>query len=473
MIAFGTDGWRGVIADDFTFANVALVAQAIADYLTEQGAADCGVVVGYDNRFLAERFAGTVAAVLKGRGIPVLLSEKPRPTPVIAFAVRHYGAAGAVMLTASHNPPEYGGLKFIPDYGGPALPHITRAIEEHLRRRESGESGEVLHPSEPGAGSRGAEVRSIDPDGAYHRHLARLIDFAAVRRAGLKVVVDPLYGAGIGYLETAFGDGVVVEALHARRDPLFGGSLPDPSENHLGELRERVLVTGAHLGLGLDGDADRLGLIDADGTYVSPNQFLALAAFHLYEARGERGPLARTVATTHLVDRIARAYGQEVIETPVGFKYIGRCLLECGAVAGGEESGGFSMRGHIPEKDGILAGLLAAEVVAVHGKSLTSLLEDIMRRFGRVYSERVDIRTAPAAKERVLERLNSLAPASLGGCPVKERVTVDGLKLVRDDGAWVLVRASGTEPVFRVYTEAGTPGDAAAMRREVRAALGL
>jgi len=471
VITFGTDGWRGVIADDFTFANVALVAQAIADYLTEQGVADRGVVVGYDNRFLAERFADTVAAVLRGRGIPVLLSERPRPTPVIAFAVRHYGAAGAVMLTASHNPPEYSGLKFIPDYAGPALPRITRAIEEHLRRRES---GSVLYPAEPGAGSRGAEVRSIDPDRAYHRHLAQLIDFAAIRRAGVKVVVDPLYGAGIGYLETALGgDGVTVEALHARRDPLFGGSLPDPSEKHLGELRERVLATGAHLGLGLDGDADRLGVIDADGSYVSPNQFLALAAFHLYEVRGEHGPLARTVATTHLVDRIARAYGHEVIETPVGFKYIAQCLLERGAVAGGEESGGFSMRGHIPEKDGILAGLLAAEMVAVHGKSLTSLLEDVMRRFGRVCSERVDIRTAPAAKERVLERLGSLAPASLGGRAVEERVTLDGVKLVRDDGAWVLVRASGTEPVFRVYTEAGTPDDAAAMRREVRAALGL
>jgi len=467
VIAFGTDGWRGVIADDFTFANVTLVTQAIADYLTERGLADRGVVVGYDNRFLSDRFAAAVAAVLRGRGIPVLMSEKPRPTPVIAFAVKHFGAAGAVMLTASHNPPEYNGLKFIPDYAGPALPHITRAIEEHLRRRES-------EGAAPAAQVEGAEVKGIDPDPAYHRHLASLIDFPAIRRAGVKVVVDPLYGAGIGYLEAALGgDGVTVEALHAYRDPLFGGSLPDPSEKHLGPLRERVLATGAHLGLGLDGDADRLGLIDGDGTYISPNQFFALAAFHLYEVRQERGPLARTVATTHLVDRIAGAYGQEVIETPVGFKYIGRCLLERGAVAGGEESGGFSVRGHIPEKDGILAGLLATEMVAVQGKSLTALLEEVMRRFGRVHSERIDVRTTPAAKERILEKLRGLAPASLGGRAVKERVTLDGVKLVRDDGAWVLVRASGTEPVFRIYTEAGTPDEVAAIRREVRAALEL
>lgn len=467
MISFGTDGWRGIIADDFTFANVTLVTQAIADYLVEQGLAHRGVVIGYDNRFLSDRFAATVAAVLKGRGIPVLMSERARPTPVIAFAVRHYEAAGAVMLTASHNPPEYNGLKFIPEYAGPALPPVTRAIEAHLRRREAGGTTEVMSRD-------GAAVRGIDPDPAYHRHLASLIDFEAIRRARMRVVVDPLYGAGIGYLEEILGAaGATVEALHAYRDPLFGGSLPDPSAKHLRELREKVLVSGAHLGLGLDGDADRLGLIDAGGVYISPNQFFALVAFHLYEARQWRGPLARTVATTHLVDRIARAYGQEVIETPVGFKYIGQCLLERGAVAGGEESGGLSVRGHIPEKDGIMAGLLAVEIVATHGKSLAALLEEVMNRFGRLHSDRIDIRTTQAEKERVLKKLGDFAPPELGGGRVARRVALDGVKLIRKDGAWVLVRASGTEPVFRIYAEAGTPDEVAAIHNEVRAMLGL
>ncbi|MGB9803652.1 phosphoglucomutase/phosphomannomutase family protein, partial [Desulfofundulus sp.] len=389
-ISFGTDGWRGILARDFTFDNVALVTRAVADYLEAHRLAEKGVVVGYDNRFLSEQLAATVADVFTARGIPVHLTGRATPTPVTAFAIREYRAGGAVMLTASHNPPEYNGFKFIPEYAGPALPHITREIEDNIHRLQA--AGE--HPGAP-AGPPGAAAREIDPRPAYFEHIRKLVDLEAVRKARLKVVVDPMYGAGIGYLEDILaGEGIQVEVIHNRRDPLFGGSLPEPTGKSLGELRSLVLERNAHLGLALDGDADRFGIIDRDGTYIAPNLFLPLLYYHMLETRGERGPVARTVATTHLLDRLARAYDQEAYETPVGFKYIGQHLLEKGCLLGGEESGGLSVRGHIPEKDGILAGLLAAEMVAAHGKSLADLASGVWSRFGRLYSERLDVHTS-------------------------------------------------------------------------------
>jgi alpha-D-glucose phosphate-specific phosphoglucomutase len=467
MIKFGTDGWRGVIAADFTFANVVLVAGAIADFVIAHNLAGRGVVVGYDNRFLSERFAGAVAEVLGGRGIRVYLARKVVPTPVVAFAVKYYNAGGAVMLTASHNPPEYNGIKFIPEYAGPALPEITSEIEEHIGRRQRGGTA-------PTRAGNGPSRELIDPQAAYSQHLLDLLDTETIRRAGLSVVVDPLYGAGIGYLEELLGGlGAQVSALHNRRDPLFGGSLPDPSAAKLGRLRETVLREGAHLGLGLDGDADRLGVIDADGTYISPNQLLALVYYHLVTRRRWDGPVARTVATTHLVDRIARDRGQEVIETPVGFKFIGQALLERDCVVGGEESGGLSIRGHVPEKDGILAGMLAAEMVAAHGKPLKALLQEVGNAYGHLFSARLDIRTAADKKSVILEKLRQLAPDQLAGQPVAGRFTVDGTKLVLADGAWVLVRASGTEPVFRIYTEAYSPEQVARIQSAIRQLAGL
>ncbi|MDI6907407.1 MAG: phosphoglucomutase/phosphomannomutase family protein [Thermoanaerobacterales bacterium] len=451
-ISFGTDGWRGIMAADFTFANVRLVAQAIADHVLERYPGGDGrrVVIGYDHRFLSEHFAEAAAEVFAGRGLQVLLGERAMPTPVTAFTVVHCGAAGAVMLTASHNPPEYNGIKWIPEYGGPALPEVTREIEAQIRRREAGGAAE---PGKPADGRR--RPPRIDPRAAYGEHVRGLVDGEAIGRAGLSVVVDPLWGAGTGYLESILGEmGVRVRALHNYRDPLFGGSLPDPSEARLGALRERVLASGADLGLGLDGDADRLGIIDRDGSFISPNQLLALVYYHLLEARGERGPAARTVATTHMLDRLAEAHGTRVVETPVGFKYIGQSLMDRGCIVGGEESGGLSIRGHVPEKDGILAGLLAAEIAAVHRKGLGELMRDIHARLGPLYSGRRDVRTTPEKKKEVLERLTGLRPERLAGRTVRGRLDIDGLKLLLDDGAWVLVRASGTEPVFRIYAEA-------------------
>ncbi|MDA8097306.1 MAG: phosphoglucomutase/phosphomannomutase family protein [Clostridia bacterium] len=466
-ISFGTDGWRGIIADDFTFANVGLVAGAIADYVLDKGLADRRVVIGFDNRFMSERFAGLMAGVMSQLGIPVLIGKRSMPTPVTAFAVKHYKAAGAVMLTASHNPPEYNGIKFIPDYAGPALPETTGRIEAFIKRRLA---GELPHTAAPAPARR----EEIDPSAAYIEHVRNLVDIEAIRRAGLKVVVDPLHGAGIGYLDRMLGDlDVEVTALHNHRDPLFGGSLPDPSAQKLSELRETVLAEGAHLGLGLDGDADRLGIIDSDGSFISPNQLLTLVYYHLLAVRGWRGPVARTVATTHLLNRISEAYGQETMETAVGFKYIGQCLLEKGSICGGEESGGLSIQGHVPEKDGILGGMLAAEIRAVHGKSLSALLDEIGERFGRVYCARIDLRTTSEHKPVVLETVQELAPDTLAGRPVRERITIDGTKLVLDDGAWVLIRASGTEPVFRIYTEANSPQQLQDIQSEIRLITGI
>jgi len=455
-IKFGTDGWRGIIARDFTFANLELVAEAIAAYLKAEGLADRGVVAAYDNRFLADQFAAAAAAVLQRWGITVHFPGRSLPTPVAAYAIKRLNAGGAVVLTASHNPPEYCGIKFIPEYAGPALPDVTRKIEALL-------GGGAAAPD-----GMPAPLTELDIWEDYYAHVSGLIEAKEISRAGLKIVVDPMYGAGIGYLDSILARlGVEVTSINNHRDPLFGGGLPDPTEARLGKLREVVSATGAHLGLALDGDADRLGIIDADGSYISPNQMLALTCHHLLERRGWRGTIARTVATTHLVDRIAKGYGVQIRETPVGFKYVGECLREAGCICGGEESGGLSIKGHVPEKDGILAGLLASEIVAASGKPLKKILQEIFERFDRVVSVRVDRRTTPAEKNRILQHLNDFQPQMIAGEKVQSLNPIDGLKIELSSGNWVLVRASGTEPVFRVYTEATTHERAAAIQESI------
>ncbi|HBC92888.1 MAG TPA: phosphoglucomutase [Pelotomaculum sp.] len=469
-ISFGTDGWRGILAEDFTFDNVRLVARAVAHYINIHNLAAKGIVVGYDNRFMSERFASEIARVLADQGITVYLTARSTPTPVVALAVWLQQAGGAVMLTASHNPPEYNGFKFIPEYAGPALPHITAEIEDNIRQLQgpgtTGEDGRTVSPK--------ASVITIDPRSDYAEHLASLVDLNAIGKAGLKIAVDPMCGAGVGYLEDLLSRaGAEVVAIHCYRDPLFGGSLPEPTATSLQELRRIVVDEGARLGLALDGDADRFGIIDANGEFITPNQFLPLLYYHLLTFRGLEGPAARTVATTHLLDRIAARKGLKVFETPVGFKYIGQCILEQGVIVGGEESGGLSIQGHVPEKDGILAGLLAAEMVAVHGKSLTDLLEDIAKEYGRLCSERLDAHTSPSDKERVLGVLQSFMPEEVAGRKVTGSSSVDGVKLLLEGGAWVLIRASGTEPLFRIYVEAESHEEIKEIQAATRNLLGL
>ena len=468
-IKFGTDGWRGIMARDFTFDNVSIVSRAVADYVNSLGIAERGLVVGYDNRFLSDKFAEEVAETLAKNGIPVYLTESFAPTPVTAFAIKEYNTAGAIMLTASHNPPEYNGIKFIPEYAGPALPHITEEIEKNIRGLEI-EDVSVIE-NEP---MNQAQIKKINPFPAYKKHLAKIIDLDIIRQANLKVVADPMFGCGIGYLEEILREaGAQLEVIHNTRDPLFGGCMPEPSQKLLLELKDRVLEGKVSLGLALDGDADRFGIIDNNGEFITPNMFLPILFYHLITVRKMRGSVARTVATTHLLDHMAEHYNLEVEETPVGFKYIGQCLMEKDAILGGEESGGLSVRGHIPEKDGILATLLAAEIVSHHRMSLTQLMDTITGQFGKLFSERQDIKTSAVEKERIMSMFDKLNLDNFAGQKVIKKVVIDGLKLVFESGAWVLIRPSGTEPLFRVYVEANSIDEMKKVQKEVKEALGL
>jgi len=482
-IKFGTDGWRGIIADDFTFENVRIVSQAVAEYVNGRDMGHKGIVVGYDNRFLSDRFADTVADVMVQNGIKVYLADGPLPTPVTAFAVKVHGAAGAVMLTASHNPPEYNGFKFIPDYAGPALPHITGAIEENIARLQSGagkqqfffqEQAMELAPAKP-TQTRVAERILMDPRPEYFEHLTKLIDMNAIAESHLNIMVDSMHGSGIGYLDAMLERaGISVEQNRCSRDPLFGGNLPEPTAQTLVCDCDWVKAGEARLGLALDGDADRFGIIDSNGEYTTPNQFFPVLYHYLLTKKGLLGPVTRTVATTHKLDRIAEKHGQAVYETAVGFKYIGQNLLEKGCVLGCEESGGLSIKGHIPEKDGILAGLLAAEIVAVNRKSLAELAEELDREYGgKLYSDRLDVHTTSSQKQDVLDKLKDFAPAQVAGESVTDIITLDGLKLVLASGEWTLVRASGTEPLFRIYAEAGDEQRIQQIQADIMQQIGL
>jgi alpha-D-glucose phosphate-specific phosphoglucomutase len=471
-IKFGTDGWRAVMADEFTFANVRRVTRAVVDYLREADLAARGVVIGYDTRFLAERFAAVAAEVCAMAGVPVHVTDGDAPTPVVAYAILDKGAAGALMFTASHNPPEYQGVKFIPEYAGPANPEITARIEHFL----AGADLETLAPEPPADSSAAPRqptpVAAFDPKPAYLAHLRTLVDLGAIGSAGLRILYDPLFGTGRRYLPDLLEEaGCRYTVIHGERDPLFGGETPEPIERHLGELIRRVKAGEADLGLATDGDADRFGIIDGDGTYVSANQVLPLLFWHLV-GKGVPGGVARTVATTHLLDRLAARCGRGVTETPVGFKYICQAMREQPICLGGEESGGLSIGGHLPEKDGILACLLVAELRAAAGRPFRELLGELMAEAGPAFSRRIDLRYADGEKRAIMQGLAQAAPTEVGGTPVVSLDRKDGVKLVLADQSWILVRASGTEPLLRVYVEAGSPEALEGRIGDARAILG-
>jgi phosphoglucomutase len=459
-IKFGTSGWRGILADDFTFANARLVCQAIANYLQEEGTAARGVVVAYDTRFLSEAFAATAAEVMAGNGIPSFFTTRDTPTPVVSYAIRQTQRGGGINITASHNPSEWNGIKFSPFQGGPAPTPVTSAIEGLIQEITPAEI-KILPFAE--ARDRGL-ITDIDPRGSYFEHLHKLLDTEALRQSGLKVVVDVLYGTGRDYLDGFLRDvGVAVEVLHGYRDPLFGGQRPEPSAEFLDPLAERIKETGAHLGLAVDADADRFGVMDGEGRYHEANMILGLLLDHLIKTRGWEGGVARSVATSHLMDKVATAYGRPVFETKVGFKFLGEYILSGQALMVGEESEGFSMRDHLPEKDGILACLLVAEMVAKTGKGIPELLDDLFARVGPVHTQRLNLSLAPEVKERLLERLKT-PPDKFAGLKVVGHVTIDGHKYLLEDGSWVCFRPSGTEPVVRFYLEASSPEELERLR---------
>jgi phosphomannomutase len=448
-IKFGTDGWRGIIADDFTFANVCKVTRAIASYLENAYSKDRPVLVAYDTRFLADQFAQTAAEVLADAGWTVKIVDRDCPTPVIAYNAKLLNSAGALMFTASHNPAPYCGIKYIPDYAGPATPEITDTIVANIESATD----------EPPSGNNANKISTFDPKPDYLQFIYTLLDVERIKSAGLKVKYDALYSTSRGYLDTVLDRcGCDTESFHTYRDVLFGGGMPEPKGEQLIELVEAVKRDGADLGLATDGDSDRFGIVDEQGNVLTPNTVLLLLARHLVKNKGKTGAIVRTVATTHLLDNLAAKYGLEIYETAVGFKYIGEKMRETQVLIGGEESGGLSIIGHIPEKDGILADMLVAEAIAYEGKPLSQLVEEaIAEADGPLYNKRLDLHLEDAHKAAVIDDFTKNPPAEVAGIKVKEVGRKDGIKLYLEEGSWILLRPSGTEPLMRVYLETNTP----------------
>lgn len=453
MIRFGTSGWRAIIADEFTFANVRRVTGAICGYLKSNGAGtseDAGaIIVGYDTRFLGEQFAAEAVGIIKSSGFRALLCDRPTPTPTISHAIRSQKALGGINFTASHNPPQYNGMKFSTSDGAPAMPDVTRQVERLIAETKA----------EDFAAGAGGDAEMYDPRPAYIDDIKSKVRFDVIARAGKSYGYDPLWGTGRGYLDFVLREhGVEVETVHDWRDVMFGGHAPEPDTEHLEELRDVMKRRGCALGLATDGDADRFGVLDEDGTFITPNQLIALLFDYLAESRGWTGGVARSVATSHLVDRVARARGLDVYETPVGFKFIGELINQDKLILGGEESAGLSVRHHYPEKDGILACLLAAEAVAARGASLGEQLEDLYARVGRIESARIGVRLTPDIAATLAEKLRR-DPSNVGGRPVSRVVRTDGVKFFFADDSWLLLRPSGTEPVVRIYAESESRND--------------
>ncbi len=456
MIKFGTSGWRGIIAQDFTFANVRVATQAIAEYLKgELGKSESSiygrkpvVILGYDTRFLGKEFSLAAAEILEQNGLEPLLCNRDTPTPVISHNIRVRKTIGGINMTASHNPAEYQGLKFSTANGAAAAPEVTKQIEANAARLLA----EKWQPKTTLIGTY--QCRMFDPKPAYFKQLHKLVDFKAIRKARLKIALELMYGTGRGYLDTMLEEaGAQLIIFDGEPNPLFGGHHPEPNEEGMARVREVILKRKATLGLGLDGDADRFGIVDKDGTWLTPNQILALALYHLKKNRGWTGAVVRTVPTSHQVDAVAKLLGVTVHETPVGFKYVGALMESEPIIVGGEESGGLSVKGHIPEKDGILACLLMAELVAVEKKPLLKILQDLEKQTGEFHTTRINVKIPAEKKEALLQKLAG-GLEKVGEIPVEKFITTDGYKFLLPNGEWVAFRASGTEPLIRCYIEA-------------------
>jgi phosphoglucomutase len=449
QIKFGTSGWRAVMAEEFTFANVRRAVSGIARYVASHKPSGARVIVGRDPRFLGETFCSMAAEILTAHGITPLVIADAAPTPAISYAVIREHADGAINFTASHNLPEYNGIKFSTPDGAPALPEVTHGIEAQIAAfdRDGAGSSEAASKAAP---------QSLDPRGIYLTRLREIIDFTVIQKAGLRVVYDALWGAARGYPDSLLRDaGVEVAAVHDYRDVLFGGHAPEPDNHLLENLREKMRAIKAHIGIATDGDADRFGIVDEDGTFFQPNYIIALLFDYLVESRGWKNGVGKSVATTNMINALAQHHGVQLYETPVGFKYIGELIKQDKVAIGGEESAGLSIRHHVPEKDGILAGLLCCEMVARRGKSLGQQLRELFVKVGSFYPQRENFRLTPEVKEKFTEKLGQ-NPLDFFGRKVKEVVRTDGLKLICEDGSWVCYRLSGTEPVVRVYTEAAS-----------------
>lgn len=455
-IQFGTDGWRALIAKDFTFDNVALCAQGVASYLREEGVADKGLIVGYDTRFASEDFAARVAEVLAGNGITTYLSIKAAPTPAVSYNILKHGAAGAAIITASHNPAQWNGFKYKPHYAGSATPEVTEKLE--LAIADAAVTG-VNSIALARARSDGL-VQDIDPEPPYMNQIARLVDLESIAKAGLNVVVDAMFGAGSGYLSSLLaqeGSGTSVLEIHGERNPSFPGmERPEPIEPNLQALSGLVMEKRADVGIAFDGDADRVGIIDEKGRFLTTLQTFALLALYLLEVKGERGALVKSLTSTSMIYRLGELFGVPVFETQVGFKFICPIMLGEDALIGGEESGGYGFRGHIPERDGILSGLIMLEYMVRTGKRPSELIDHLFDKVGGHFYRRRDLDFPPEERECLINRLESGGLSEVAGMPVVSTDSVDGRRFFFPSGAWLLARFSGTEPVLRIYSEAGS-----------------
>jgi len=453
-VKFGTDGWRAVISEEFTFANLRLVAQAIADFVLEEDASDPSVVIGFDTRFLSDRYAAEVACVMAANDIRALLARADTPTPAISYAVANRNATAGVMITASHNPPRYNGVKLKASYGGSASPEQHRRVEGFLENNENAGRKPRLMTLEDAI--RADKIVKFDPAWAYYEHLGTLVDLDIIHAGELRVVHDSMYGAGRRTIsEMLMRTRTDVLNLRDEMNPGFGGVHPEPIARHLSLLASVMQNSNRHAGLATDGDADRIGAVDARGQFVDPHRIFGLILRYLLEKRGLRGRVVRSVSTTRMIDRIAADFGLEVMETPVGFNHISDLMIANNVVMGGEESGGMSIHGHIPEGDGVLMGLLLLEVLAEAHKPLHVMVDELLATYGPAQYARTDLKLSrPVVKAALTRKLVETAPDRISEVEIEEVRTSDGIKYYLADGSWLLIRPSGTEPVLRVYAEA-------------------
>jgi phosphoglucomutase len=445
-IKFGTSGWRALIADEFTVANVRRAVTGIAKYVASQKPNGARVILGRDPRYMGERFVSIAADVLSSFGVQPLVIAEPAPTPAISYEVIRSKADGAINITASHNPPEYSGIKFSTPDGAPALPEATGVIEALISSHDA-----PIPVSAPKVASG-----AIDPKPGYLARLKEIVNLSLIRNSGLKVVFDPLWGAARGYSDELLREaGIPVSTVHDVRDVLFGGHAPEPEDHLLNEMRQKMKETGARIGIATDGDADRFGVVDEDGTFIQPNYIIAVLFDYLVESRGWKNGVAKSVSTTNMINALAEYHGVPLFETPVGFKYIGELIKQDKIAIGGEESAGLSVRNHVPEKDGVLAGLLCCEAVASRKKSISGQIKDLFGKVGSFYARRENFSLTPELKAKFTNKMKS-DPTELSGHKVKQVGRADGLKVILDDGSWVCYRVSGTEPVVRIYSEANS-----------------
>jgi alpha-D-glucose phosphate-specific phosphoglucomutase len=478
-IKFGTDGWRAIIAEDYTFDNVRVCAQAMAQYLFDSKAAGKGLVIGYDTRFASEHFAAAVAEVMAGNGIRAYLCDRYAPTPTISYAILERKAGGAVVITSSHNPGIWNGFKVKPEYAGSAPPEVLAILEKNIASIQAGPD----KAASPNAVKRvpldealqKGQVVMFNPVPAYLKQVASLVDIEGIKQAGITVVADPMFGAGMGYFPTvlAGGNTRVIEVNNVR-NPLFPGMHnPEPIAHNLAALTAGIAQHEAHVGLATDGDADRIGMMDEHGEFINQLQVYALLLLYLLEVRGKRGPIVKTVTTTAMAQKLAKLYNIPVYETPVGFKYVGPKMMETGAIMGGEESGGFGFAGHIPERDGVVAGLFLLDLMIKLHKSPSQLIEYLYSLVGPHYYDRIDVPLSPEEHAAALAHVKANKPEQIAGLKVTHIDTLDGFRYVLEDGGWLLIRFSGTEPLIRIYTETTDRAKVQAILAEGKKIAGL